>query len=63
MTVERYLRMIAGALILVSLGLSHYVDPRWIYFTIFIGLNLLQSAFTDWCPMMTILKKLGVKSA
>jgi len=63
MTVERYLRMIAGALILVSLGLSHYVDPRWIYFTIFIGMNLLQSAFTNWCPMMTILKKLGARSA
>lgn len=67
MTVERYLRMIAGALILVSVGLSHYVDPRWTYFTIFIGLNLFQSAFSNWCPMMAImmaiLKKLGVKSA
>jgi hypothetical protein len=54
--------MIAGALILVSLALSHYVDPRWSYFTIFIGLNLLQSAFSNWCPMITILKKLGVRS-
>ena len=63
MTVDRYLRMIAGALIVVSLGLSQYVDPRWMYFTVFIGLNLLQSAFSNWCPMMTILKKLGVRSA
>ena len=63
MTVDRYLRMIAGALIVVSLGLSQYVDPRWMYFTVFIGLNLLQSAFSNWCPMMTILKKLGARSA
>jgi hypothetical protein len=63
MTVDRYLRMIAGALIVVSLGLSQYVDPRWMYFTVFIGLNLFQSAFSNWCPMMTILKKLGVRSA
>jgi hypothetical protein len=55
--------MIAGALIVVSLGLSQYVDPRWMYFTVFIGLNLFQSAFSNWCPMMTILKKLGVRSA
>ncbi|MCU0733670.1 MAG: DUF2892 domain-containing protein [Hyphomonas sp.] len=63
MTVDRYLRMIAGALILVSLALSHYVDPRWIYFTVFIGLNLFQSAFSNWCPMITMLKKLGVRSS
>jgi hypothetical protein len=63
MTVDRYLRMIAGALIVVSLGLSQYVDPRWMYFTVFVGLNLFQSAFSNWCPMMAILKKLGVRSA
>ncbi len=61
MNVERMLRMIAGALILVSVGLGNYVDPRWYWFTAFIGANLLQSAFTDWCPMMTILRKAGVK--
>lgn len=60
MDVNRYLRLIAGTLILVSLGLAHYLDPRWLWFTVFIGLNLLQSGFTNWCPMMTILKKLGV---
>lgn len=61
MNVERLLRMIAGALILVSVGLAQMVDPRWYWFTAFIGANLLQSAFTNWCPMMTILRKLGAK--
>lgn len=61
MTVERMLRMIAGFFILLSLALSVYHDQRWLWFTAFVGLNLLQSAFTNWCPMMTILRKLGVK--
>lgn len=61
MNVERMLRMIAGALILVSVGLGAYQDPRWFWFTAFIGVNLFQSAFTNWCPMMTILRKLGVQ--
>jgi hypothetical protein len=62
MNVERYLRMIAGSFILVSVILAHYHSPYWLFFTGFVGLNLLQSAFTNWCPMITILKKLGVKS-
>ncbi|MBN2131890.1 MAG: DUF2892 domain-containing protein [Sedimentisphaerales bacterium] len=62
MTVERVLRGIAGFFILVSVLLAHYHCPYWLLFTGFVGLNLLQSAFTDWCPVMTILKKLGVKS-
>lgn len=61
MNVDRMLRMIAGALILVSVALGQMVDPNWYWFTAFIGLNLLQSAFTNWCPMMTILRKLGVQ--
>ena len=61
MTVERALRLIAGIFILVSLALGHYVSPYWYFFTDFIGLNLFQSAFTNWCPMMTILRKLGAK--
>jgi len=61
MTVERLLRMIAGFFILLSLALSVYHDQRWLWFTAFVGLNLLQSAFTNWCPMMTILRKVGVK--
>lgn len=62
MTVNRWLRMIAGALILVSLALGHWVNPYWYLLTAFVGLNLFQSAFTNWCPMMTFLKKLGAKS-
>ena len=60
MSVERTLRLIAGALVLISLALGTWVHPYWYWFTAFVGLNLLQSGFTDWCPMMTILKKLGV---
>ena len=62
MTVERALRMIAGAFVLLSLALGYYVSPYWYLFTAFVGLNLFQSAFTNWCPMMTILKKAGMKS-
>jgi len=63
MTVNRYLRMIAGFFILLSLLLGYLVSPYWYLFTAFVGLNLFQSAFTDWCPMMTILRKLGVRDA
>ncbi|BDC51266.1 sulfurtransferase [Bryobacterales bacterium F-183] len=62
MTVERMLRMIAGFMILLSLALATWVDQRWFWFTAFIGANLLQSAFTNWCPMMAILRKAGVRS-
>jgi hypothetical protein len=58
MTVERTLRLIAGTFILISLGLGHWVSPYWYLFTAFVGLNLLQSGFTNWCPMMTFLRKL-----
>jgi hypothetical protein len=61
MTLERYLRMIAGAFVLLSLALAHWVSPYWYLFTAFVGLNLLQSAFTNWCPMMAILRKAGVR--
>jgi len=63
MTVERYLRMVAGFFVLLSLLLGYYSSPYWFLFTGFVGLNLFQSAFSNWCPLMTILKKLGVKSA
>jgi hypothetical protein len=62
MTVDRYLRMIAGGLVLLSLALGYWVNPLWYLFTGFVGLNLFQSAFTNWCPMMTILRKFGVRS-
>lgn len=63
MTVERSIRMIAGAFVMFSLALGYYVSPYWYLFTAFVGLNLFQSAFTNWCPMMTILRKFGLKSA
>lgn len=62
MTIERYLRAIAGAFILASVLLAYFHSLYWLFFTGFVGLNLLQSAFTNWCPMITILKKLGVKN-
>ncbi len=60
MTVNRWLRAIAGIMIMLSVTLGMFVSPNWFYFTGFIGLNLFQSAFTRWCPMMSILRKLGV---
>ena len=60
MTVERALRLIAGSFILLSLALGRYVSPYWYLFTAFVGLNLFQSGLTNWCPMMTFLRKLGV---
>ena len=62
MTIERYLRLIAGAFILLSLALGWLVTPYFYLFTAFVGLNLFQSAFTNWCPMITFLRKLGVKA-
>ena len=61
MTVETSLRGIAGFFVIASVLLGYYHSPYWLLFTGFVGLNLLQSAFTNWCPMMTILRKLGVK--
>ena len=61
MTVERYLRAVAGSFVIASAVLAHYHSPYWLLFTGFVGVNLLQSAFTDWCPMMTVLRRLGVR--
>ena len=63
MNIERSVRLIAGAFVLISLALGHWVLPYWYLFTAFVGLNLFQSAFTNWCPMMTFLRKFGVKPA
>jgi hypothetical protein len=60
MTVNDYLRGIAGAFVMLSLVLGHLVNPYFYLFTAFVGANLLQSAFTRWCPMMAILHALGV---
>lgn len=59
---NRILRGMAGFFILVSLILAYTISYRWLIFTGFVGINLLQSAFTNWCPAMWILNKLGVKS-
>ena len=63
MTVDRFLRMIAGAIVVMTTALGYWVSPYWYLFTAFVGLNLFQSAFTNWCPMMTILRKLGVRES
>jgi hypothetical protein len=60
MNVERWIRVIAGTFVLVSLGLGWYVSPWFLLFTAFVGLNLFQSGWTNWCLMEKILIKLGV---
>lgn len=69
MTVERYVRIFAGAFIMLSLILAHAMGQAdlsklsWLWFTAFVGLNLFQSGFTQFCPLVNILKALGVKEA
>ncbi len=63
MNIERLLRLIAGTFVLVTLALGHWVSPYWYLFTAFVGLNLFQSAFTNWCPMMMVLRRCGVREA
>ncbi len=60
MTLERWLRLIAGTFVLLSLALGHWVSAYFYLFTAFVGLNLFQSALTNWCPMMTFLRRLGI---
>lgn len=60
MYIDRMLRIIAGTFVLLSLALAHWHNPNWLWFTAFVGLNLFQSGFSNWCPMYTILEKLGV---
>jgi len=61
MTVEAALRAIAGLFVMLSLALGWFVHPYWLFFTAFVGLNLFQSAFSGWCPMMFFLRKAGLK--
>jgi hypothetical protein len=63
MTVERTLRLMAGAFVLISLVLGYWASHYWFLFTAFVGLNLFQSGLTNWCPAMVILRKLGVPEA
>ena len=61
MTVDRAVRLMAGIMILLSLGLSLYFSDKWLYLTAFVGLNLLQSSFTNWCPAMSIFRAMGLR--
>jgi hypothetical protein len=57
---EKYIRAIAGSFIIISVLLAYFVNINWIWFTLFVGVNLFQYAFTDWCLMEKILKKMGL---
>lgn len=60
MKLENVIRALAGTLVLTSLALAHWVSPNWLWLTAFVGFNLLQSAFTGFCPAEMILKQAGV---
>jgi len=63
MTINDWVHVIAGSLILASLALGTWIHPYWYFFTAFVGANLLQYGITKFCPMAAILKKLGVREA
>ncbi|WFP50172.1 DUF2892 domain-containing protein [Methylomonas sp. EFPC3] len=62
MSIDRMVMAFAGSFILASLALAHWHSPNWLWFTAFVGANLVQASFTGFCPLAIILKKLGVKS-
>lgn len=62
MTLEPMIRLIAGVFVVASVLLGLYVHPAFLWFTVFVGANLFQSALTNWCPMMTLLRRAGVRS-
>lgn len=62
MTTEKLIRVLAGSMILTSVALAHFVSPKWLLLTCFVGVNLIQSAFTGFCPAETVFKKLGIGS-
>lgn len=61
MTLNAALRLMAGLVVLISLALAYYHSPLWLWLTVIVGLNLLQSAFSGWCPAMTVFRMLGLK--
>jgi hypothetical protein len=63
MTVERAVRLMGCVMVLLSLALAHYSSPNWLWLTAFVGLNLFQAAFTNWCPAMSIFRVTGLKDA
>lgn len=62
MTIDRAVLAIAGTMVLLSLLLAHFVSPMWLWLTAFVGANLLQSAFTGFCPAAIIFRRLGLKA-
>ena len=58
---NKYFRIVVGFMVLLSVALTYFVDENWLWFGVFIGVNLIQSAFSKWCLLETILIKLGVK--
>jgi hypothetical protein len=62
MTIEKAIRIMAGSFILISVALAIWVGKWWLIWTAFVGVNLIQSAITGWCPAEGLLKKLGMKS-
>jgi len=62
MNLDRFVFAFAGSAVLISLILSQYHSPYWLWFTAFVGANMLQAAFTGFCPLATILKKFGLKA-
>ena len=60
MTLDNKIRLIAGSFILISLGLAWWVSPYWLWFTVFVGVNLVQSSLTGWCLMEDILRRTGL---
>ncbi len=63
MTVESGVRFMAGAMVLLSLTLAHFFSLYWLWMTVFVALNLLQSSFTNWCPAISMLRAMGLKNA
>ena len=61
MSMDRLILAIAGTFIIASIAMSHYHSPYWLFFTGFVGANMLQASFSGWCPMVMFLSKAGVK--
>lgn len=61
MTIERAIRLLAGCMVLISLALTTWVSPHFVWLTVFIGVNLIQSSFTGFCPPEFVFRKLGMR--
>ena len=60
MTIDRVVRLFAGLMVLISLALTYFIHSNWMWLTVFVGFNLAQSSLTNFCPLVSILKKMGV---